>query len=295
MHLLDVAVQRAGPLPLRGELLLRSPAMRTVTTIDSGTVTSEIAASSGLIQKHHHQHAEDGEHRGEELAQPLLERGRHVVDVVGDAAQDVAVRVAVEVLQRQPRQLGLHVAAHAVDGALRDPGHDVALRPAEDGPEQVERAQRARGSPRAALKSIPCPGRHVHARQHLRELALAVTPAGPRSPAPWSCPAGKLLPMIPLKMHVGRVADDLRGASTAKATLPAPSTVPTMATSRYSGRSRPRSWRRVSTQVPGAVPAGRPSSCRRGRRSRRPGRAPPAGAAADHAAASPSCESTISR
>ena len=50
VHLLDVAVERAGALPLRRELLLRALRDGMVTTTESGTVSSEIAASSGLIQ-----------------------------------------------------------------------------------------------------------------------------------------------------------------------------------------------------------------------------------------------------
>ena len=64
-----------------------------------------MTASSGLIAEHHDQHADDGEDRRDQLGQALLERLADVVDVVGDAAQDVAARLAVEVGERQAAEL----------------------------------------------------------------------------------------------------------------------------------------------------------------------------------------------
>ena len=83
------------------------------------------------MREHHDQHADDGQDRRDELGQALLERLADVVDVVGDAAQDVAARVAVEVLERQAPQLLVDVAAQPVDGPLGDAGHDVGLAPGE--------------------------------------------------------------------------------------------------------------------------------------------------------------------
>ena len=42
-----------------------------------------------------------------------------VVDVVGDAAEQLTARLVVEVGQRQPVELGLDVLAQVVDRALR--------------------------------------------------------------------------------------------------------------------------------------------------------------------------------
>ena len=62
--LLDLRVELAGALPLRDEVRLRPLRDRPPsTTIDSGTVSTAISASSGEIHDHHHQDAEDGEHR----------------------------------------------------------------------------------------------------------------------------------------------------------------------------------------------------------------------------------------
>ena len=104
--------------------------MRTVTTSDSGTASSEIDREDRADREHHDQHADDGQQRRDQLGQALLERLADVVDVVGDAAQQVAARVAVEVAQRQPAELLVDVAAQPVDGPLGDAGHDVGLHPA---------------------------------------------------------------------------------------------------------------------------------------------------------------------
>ena len=81
--------------------------IRAATTTDTGTVTSAITASSGEITHHHGQHADDGQQRRDDLAERLLHGLGDVVDVVGDPAEHLAVRLAVEVAQRQPGELGL--------------------------------------------------------------------------------------------------------------------------------------------------------------------------------------------
>jgi hypothetical protein len=77
------------------------------------------------------QHADRREQAAEDLAQALLQAHRDVVDVVGDPAQDLAVRLAVEVRQRQPGELGLHIAAHPAHRALHQVAEHVALQPRE--------------------------------------------------------------------------------------------------------------------------------------------------------------------
>ena len=107
-------VERAGVPPLRDELPLRALGDHAaVTSIDSGTVTSAISASSGEIAEHHRQHADHRQQRGEQLAHRLLQGLRDVVDVVGDPAEQLAARLPVEVAQRQPVELVLDVARAA--------------------------------------------------------------------------------------------------------------------------------------------------------------------------------------
>ena len=130
VHLLDVAVERAGRGPLGDELLLRTTGdqdrHRRATM---GTAEQRDHREERADREHHDQHADDRQQRRDELGQALLERLADVVDVVGDAAQQVAAGMVVEVAQRQPGELVVDVAAQPVDGPLGDPGHDVRLSP----------------------------------------------------------------------------------------------------------------------------------------------------------------------
>ena len=97
------------------------------TTMDTGTVTSAITASSGEIQNIMTEHADDGQQRGDDLAQRLLQGLRDVVGVVGGPAQHLAPLLLVEVAQRQPGQLRLDLLAQPEHGALHDPRGQPAL------------------------------------------------------------------------------------------------------------------------------------------------------------------------
>ena len=116
-------------------------AMAMVTTTESGTVSSEIVASSQLIQNIMREHADDGEERRDDLREALLQRVGDVVDVVGHAREDVAARVAVEVAQRQARELLVDLVAQPVDDALRHAHGEVLLEPLEDGAQQVDEGE----------------------------------------------------------------------------------------------------------------------------------------------------------
>ena len=111
--------------------------MNIVTTNDSGTVSSEISASSGLIQTIIASTPMHGQDAGDRLGQGLLHGGGDVVDVVGHPAEQVAARVGVEVLQRQPAELEVDVLAQPVHRALGDAGHQVVLPPREHRTEEV--------------------------------------------------------------------------------------------------------------------------------------------------------------
>ena len=90
-------------------------------------MTSAIRASSGEIQNIMPEHADDGQQRGDELAQRLLQRLGDVVDVVGDPAEHLAARLPVEVAQRQPGQLRLDLLAQPEDRPLHDGRREPAL------------------------------------------------------------------------------------------------------------------------------------------------------------------------
>ena len=69
--------------------------------------------------QHHPEHADDRQRRCEQLAESLLQGRRDVVDVVGDPAQQVTVRMAVKVLQGETPELRLDITAHTEHGSLR--------------------------------------------------------------------------------------------------------------------------------------------------------------------------------
>ena len=73
------------------------------------------------------------------------------------------MRVAVEVLQRQPPELGFDVTPHAVDGALRDPGHDVSLGPGEQRGRDVNPDRKHEQVAELGVVDA-LPRRYIHAR-----------------------------------------------------------------------------------------------------------------------------------
>ena len=73
------------------------PAMRRITKIDSGTVTTATSASSGEITNIITSTPTMVSADGEQLAERLLQALGDVVDVVGDTAEQVAARLPVDV------------------------------------------------------------------------------------------------------------------------------------------------------------------------------------------------------
>jgi hypothetical protein len=74
-----------------------------------------------------HQHTDDREHRVDELTEGLLEGLLQVVHVVGDQAEHLPGRIAVQVGQWQPGQLRRHRLAQAVHHPLDDRHHQPPL------------------------------------------------------------------------------------------------------------------------------------------------------------------------
>ena len=103
--------------------------MKTVAKIDDGHDEQRDDGQERADQQHHDQHADDREQRRDELGQALLERLADVVDVVRDAAQQVAPGMAVEVAQRQPAELLVDLRPEAENAPLGDAGHDVGSGP----------------------------------------------------------------------------------------------------------------------------------------------------------------------
>ncbi len=224
-----------------------------------------MTARSGLIQNIMTSTPITVKKARDELGQALLERLGDVVDVVGDPAQDVAARLAVEVGEREAAELHVDAPAEAVDGPLGDAGHDVGLGPAEDRARDVDPDRDEEdGAQRAEVDAL---ARHdVHAREHVGEVVLAAAPAGPRRPAPGSSPAGSCLPTTPSKMMFVALPRIL-GPMIAKRTL----TIAKPMTSTMSSRS--------GAQLAEQAPEGAPEVARLRGRHRGEAHGPATGAA----------------
>ena len=106
-------------------------------------------------REHHDRDADEQQDRGEHLADRLLQALREVVEVVGDAAQQVAASLAVDVAEREHVELGLGLLPQAEHQALHDAGEGVGDGDA-DGRGARRRAARPRGARGAAARSR-CP------------------------------------------------------------------------------------------------------------------------------------------
>ena len=132
-RLLDLAVQLAGVRPLGDELLLRALGDPLGDQHRQRHRDQRDQGQQRRDPEHHGQHADDGQQRGEQLAEGLLEALGDVVDVVGDPAEQLAARLPVEVGQRQPVELVLHLGAQPQNGALHHAVEQPALQPATAG------------------------------------------------------------------------------------------------------------------------------------------------------------------
>ena len=163
----------------------------------------------GRDDEHHRHHRHDGQQRGDELAQGLLEALGDVVDVVGDPAQQLASGLVVEVGQRQPVQLVLDVTAQPEDRPVDDPGEQVGLHPAEDRRHEVDPEDEEQDVPDGGEVDAEAGPDVVHRGEHVGHLAL---PGGPQALDGLGLghPGGDALAEEPGEDEVGRPGEDLR-------------------------------------------------------------------------------------
>ncbi len=98
--LLDLAVERAGGVPHRDELLLcllgdedrHHRRQRDDQHGDTGQQRAD--------RNHHDDHTDQRQHRVEQLSEGLLQGLLHVVHVIGHPAQQLATRLRIEIAQR---------------------------------------------------------------------------------------------------------------------------------------------------------------------------------------------------
>src|SRR6266852_4691412 len=162
--LLDVAVQGTRVGPLRRKHLLRT--LRDLGGDDDGHWDGDERDHSQQRRDHEHHHydADHREHPGQELADRLLQGHRHVVDVVGDAAEKLPARLAVEELQGQASQLVLNVRAKQKHRPLHHVVEQVALGPAEQRRGHVEPQRQQQDTPQG-IEIDALARNHVHPRE----------------------------------------------------------------------------------------------------------------------------------
>ena len=129
-RLLDVAVQRAGVLPLGDELLLRALGDLLRDDHRDRHRDQRDQRQQRRDPEHHGQHADHRQQRGEQLAQGLLQGLGDVVDVVGHPADSSSPRGCPSKYGSGSR---CSFASTSVRSSLHrpgdHPGQDVALHP----------------------------------------------------------------------------------------------------------------------------------------------------------------------
>ncbi|MCY1217324.1 hypothetical protein D9M72_292310 [compost metagenome] len=170
---LDLAVELAGVLPLRGEQLLASRAD------DAGCHAGQRQGhqgDEGQLPRHdeHHDHNADHSQRGtEQLREGLLQRLLDVVDVIGDTGKRVTALAGVEVVQRQPVELFLGIVTQFADHTHHQHVQDVALQPGENVRHEVHHQHNA-DEERQLLEVDPHPRNEFHLGDHVREVVFAL-------------------------------------------------------------------------------------------------------------------------
>ena len=141
--LLDNAVDGAQNLLLLAEVRLREVNHHGQDNRGGRQREHGDAGKRQADRKHHDEHADNLRHRRDELRHALVERLTQRIDVVGDAAEYVALAVAVEVTHWNDSDLGGDLLAHAIADLLRDTGHEPALDQAADRARQIQTEQKA--------------------------------------------------------------------------------------------------------------------------------------------------------
>ena len=138
-HLLDIAVDLA-----QVGLLLNEEASRVLDALHGkhhrGRDHEQRDDEQRHIQNNHRNHdAHDGHDAGNQLGHRLGDHLAHGIDIVGVNAHDIAVRMGIEILNRQTLHLGEELDAQVLERALRNKNHQIIIQPAAKRAEDIDR------------------------------------------------------------------------------------------------------------------------------------------------------------
>jgi len=169
----NLRVERSGPTPLSDELALGSAHDQTGDEHRHRNRDQRDQGQGGGDPQHHRHDEADREQRGDELAHRLLQALGNVVDVVGDPAEQLTARLAIEVSERKSVQLVFDIGPQLVDRALNDVVQQVALKKREQGRPDVQGEHDQQNS--ANGREIDALARNdVNARQEIGDLVLSL-------------------------------------------------------------------------------------------------------------------------
>ena len=170
-RLLDAGVESTHLLPLGVIGLLRAEAHQAENDAHQRQGNQHNQGQLPRDRKHHRQDPDHGQHRGQHPGQGLLEHGGDVIDVVGDARNQVAALDVVKVGQRQAVDLFLDALAQTEHGAHHDDVHGVALGPAEHRRTQVQHHHQQQDLPQRGEVNTGT-RHHVHLFHHVSQSIL---------------------------------------------------------------------------------------------------------------------------
>ena len=173
--LLDLGVEGPGATPLSDKVLLRPLHHRAGNDHGERDRHQGDQCQCRRDVEHHRDHEDDGEDRVQHLAHRLLQALGHVVDVIGDPAQQLTAGLAVEVTERKSVELVLDLGPHPEDGLLDHVVEQVPLEVAEQGRADIDGEGDKEHRPQRP-KVDALAGDHVHRRQQVGGLTLAGGP-----------------------------------------------------------------------------------------------------------------------
>ena len=175
--LLHPGVDLAGARPLVGEGLLRARPDHPEDHAHEREHDERHQRQLPGDGEHHPQHPHHREDRRQGAGQGLLQGVGDVVDVVGQATEQLAALNGIEVAQRQAVHLVLDLGAQPVEGLDRDAVDEPALKPVEQTRTHVQAQHHRQDLAQAGVVDARA-GDDVHRREHRGEVIHPPRPQG---------------------------------------------------------------------------------------------------------------------